>query len=257
MLQIRPINIQVHLQATHDTDLCGKQIAFPLALRITLWCPPLPANFLKRELPQPPSLRRVTLRLIGCLHMTSLLWDSASCRPQTQVYKPLFPASFRQFLDFSPSEQHIFVHDESSLCFLGLADLSIHKQQKTHILSSCYWSLLRNNHFLPSSCISRVIRITCLLTTYITLYHSAQLLLMLTGKAKSAQVTRDKKCLCNISIRVPDCSCAAVLWHAKVQLISFTDLLSAMICSHALIIQLCQGFHIFIHVHLTFPYTES
>ncbi len=54
-----------------------------------------------------------------------------SCRPQTQVYKPLFPAFFSQFLDFSPYEQHIFIHDESSLCFLDLVDLSIHKQRKT------------------------------------------------------------------------------------------------------------------------------
>ncbi len=30
-----------------------------------------------------------------------------------------------------PYEQHIFVHDKSSLCFLGLTDLSIHKQRKT------------------------------------------------------------------------------------------------------------------------------
>ncbi len=54
-----------------------------------------------------------------------------SCRTQTQVYKPLFPAFFSQFLDFSPYEQHIFIHDESSLCFLDLVDLSIHKQRKT------------------------------------------------------------------------------------------------------------------------------
>ncbi len=65
----------------------------------------------------------------SCLHMMSLLWDSGSCRLQTQVYKPFFPAFFSQFLDFSPYEQHIFIHDESSLCFLGLVDLSIHKQQ--------------------------------------------------------------------------------------------------------------------------------
>ncbi len=63
--------------------------------------------------------------------------------------------------------------------------------------------------------------------------------------------------VCNVSILVAVCSSAAVLWHAVVQMISFTDLLPAMLCSHALIIQLCQGFHIFIHVHLMFPYTES
>ncbi len=101
VLQIRPINIQARLQETHDAASNGKQIAIPPAQRITLWCPPLPANFLKSELPQPSSLRRVTLRSIGCLHMTSLLWDSGSCRPQAQVYKPLFPAFFSQFLDFS------------------------------------------------------------------------------------------------------------------------------------------------------------
>ncbi len=51
MLQIRPINIKARLQATRDAASCGKQIAIPPAHRITLWCPPLPANFLKRELP--------------------------------------------------------------------------------------------------------------------------------------------------------------------------------------------------------------
>ncbi len=101
VLQIKPINIQARLQATCDAASCGEQIGIPPAQRITLWCPPLPANSLKKELPQPSSLRRVTLRSIGCLHMTSLLWDSGSCRPQAQVYKPLFPAFFSQFLDFS------------------------------------------------------------------------------------------------------------------------------------------------------------
>ncbi len=32
---------------------------------------------------------------------------------------------------FPPYEQHMFVHDKSSLCFLRLTDLSIHKQHKT------------------------------------------------------------------------------------------------------------------------------
>ncbi len=106
VLQIRQINIPARLQAIRDAASCGKQIAISLAHRITLCS-------------------------IGCLHMTSLLWDSGSCRPQTQIYKPLFPVFFRQFLDFSPYEHHIFVHDESSLCFLGLVDLNIHKQCKT------------------------------------------------------------------------------------------------------------------------------
>ncbi len=51
VLQIRPINIQARLQATRDAASCCKRIAIPLAQQITLWCPPLPANFLKRELP--------------------------------------------------------------------------------------------------------------------------------------------------------------------------------------------------------------
>ncbi len=113
----------------HETlSRAASRLPFQL---ITLWCPPLPANFLKRELPQLSLLRRVTFCSIGCLHMTSLLWDYGSCRLQTQVYKPLFPAFISQLLDFSPYEQHIFVHNESFLCFLGLADLSIHKQHKT------------------------------------------------------------------------------------------------------------------------------
>ncbi len=53
VLQIRPINIQARLQATRDAALCSKQIAIPLTQRITLWCPPLPANFLKRYLVTP------------------------------------------------------------------------------------------------------------------------------------------------------------------------------------------------------------
>ncbi len=44
MLKIRPINIKARLQATRDASSCGKQIAIPLAQRITLWCPPLPDN---------------------------------------------------------------------------------------------------------------------------------------------------------------------------------------------------------------------
>ncbi len=97
-----------------------------------------------------------------------------SCRPQTQVYKPLFPAFFSQFLDFSPYEQHIFIHDESSLCFLDLVDLSIHKQRKTQASwVSATDSYGEKKHFLPSSSILRVIRFTCLQTTYILLYHSA------------------------------------------------------------------------------------
>ncbi len=154
-----------------------------LIQRITLWCPPLPANFLKRELPQPSSLRRVTLRSIGCLQVIAVGLRLLS----TQVYKPLFPAFFSQFLDFSPYEQHIFCTLSSSLCFLGLVDLSIHKRHKTH----ASWvsntdSYGEKNHFLPSSCILRVFRITCLQTTYILLNHSAQLLL----KSKFAQITR-------------------------------------------------------------------
>ncbi len=84
-----------------------------LIQRITLWCPPLPANFLKRELPQPSSLRRVTLRSIGCLQVIAVGLRLLS----TQVYKPLFPAFFSQFLDFSPYEQHIFVHFQAPCVF--------------------------------------------------------------------------------------------------------------------------------------------
>ncbi len=71
-------------QAIRDAASCGKQIAIPLAQRITLWCPLLPANFLNWELPQPSSLRRVMLRSIWHLNedintqttSTILLWDS-------------------------------------------------------------------------------------------------------------------------------------------------------------------------------------
>ncbi len=46
--------------------------------------------------------------------------------------------------------------------------------------------------------------------------------------------------------------CCDMLWYSW-----SPSLLPAMLCSHALIIQLCQGFHILIHVHLMFLYTES
>ncbi len=35
------------------------------------------------------------------------------------------------FLTFPPYEQHIFIHDKRSLCFLRLTDLNIHKPCKT------------------------------------------------------------------------------------------------------------------------------
>ncbi len=60
-----------------------------------------------------------------------------------------------------------------------------------------------------------------------------------------------KKCLCNVSICVPDRSSAAVLWQPVVQMIwaklvkSPLICLSAILCSHSLIILLCQGFYIF------------
>ncbi len=138
VLEIRPINIQACLQAKRDAALCGKQIAIPLAQRITLWGPPLLANFLKRELPQPSSLRRVTLRSI---FLSIILLNYCSCSPE---------------------------------------------------------------------------------------------------KLSPLKKRANKKCLCNISILVPVCSSAAVLWHAVVQLISFTDLLPAVLCSHALIIHLMR-----------------
>ncbi len=47
---------------------------------------------------------------------------------QTQVYKPIFPAFFSQFLDFFLL---MFKDDKMSLCFLHLIDVSIHKQRKT------------------------------------------------------------------------------------------------------------------------------
>ncbi len=119
--------MQARLQATRDAASCCKQIAIPLAQRITLWCPPLPSNFLKRELPQLSSLRDASFNRLFAHDVIAVGLRLMS----TQVYKPLFPAFFSQFLDFSPNEQHIFVHDESSLCFLGLVDLSIHKQRKT------------------------------------------------------------------------------------------------------------------------------
>ncbi len=92
VLQIRPINMQAHLQATCDATQCGKQI-------ICTWrhCCGTPAPVNRR--------RRFTSHF--------------------------FLRFISQFLQFSPYEQHIFIHDESSLCFLGLADLIIHKQCKT------------------------------------------------------------------------------------------------------------------------------
>ncbi len=63
------------------------------------------------------------------------------------------------------------------------------------------------------------------------LYHSAQLPLMLTGKAESAQITRWQERSIQESILVAVCSRAAVLWHAVLLIwatlvkISFTNLI--------------------------------
>ncbi len=103
-----------------------------------------------------------------------------------QVYKPLF-------LDFSPYEQHIFVHDEISLCFLDLVDLSIHKQRKTQASwVSATDSNGENNHFCPPAafrasseshvCKQPIFRSIILL-----------LPLTLTGKAESTQITRSQE----------------------------------------------------------------
>ncbi len=152
MLQIKPINIQACLKATHDAALCCKQIAIPLAQWITLWCPPLPANFLKRELPQPSSLSRVTLHSVGCLHMTSLLWDSGSCRPQTQVYKPLFQSISWLF----PLMNSTCPYTMKALCVFSVWSIwafinsAKHRHLEFLLLIPSYGE---KNHFLPSSCI--------------------------------------------------------------------------------------------------------
>ncbi len=94
-LQIRLINIPVRLQAIRDAASCGKQIAISLALRITLCS-------------------------IGCLHMTSLLWDSGSCRPQMQIYKPLFPVFFSgNFLTF-PLMNNTFSYTMKAPCVFSV-----------------------------------------------------------------------------------------------------------------------------------------
>ncbi len=62
------------------------------------------------------------------------------------------------------------------------------------------------------------------------LYHSAQLPLMLTGKAESAHIMRRQRKVCKVRILVPVCSRAAVLWHA-VQLDRATLVKSSQICS--------------------------
>ncbi len=149
VLQTRPSNIQAPLQATRNAALCCKQIVIPLAQRITLWCPPLPAYFLKRELPQPSPLRHVMLLSI---FLSIILLSYRSCSPEK-----LSPLKYRA----------------------------------------------------------------------------------------------DKKCLCKVStlVLVPVCSSAAVLWHAAVQLISFTDRLPAMQYSYALIIQLMRRAFSFAHTH--------
>ncbi len=90
-----------------------------------------------------------------------------SSRPQTQVYKTLFPAFFSQFLDFSLLMNNTCSYTIKGPCVvLHLTDLSIHKQRKPQISWVSAADSYGENHFLPSSCISRVIRVTCLQTTY-------------------------------------------------------------------------------------------
>ncbi len=90
---------------------------------------------------------------------------------------------------FPPYEQHISAHDKRSLCFLHLTDLSIHKQCKTQASWVSATDSYGENHFLLSSCISRVIRITCLQTTYSsplsTLYEPCFYKRSCTGKNNS------------------------------------------------------------------------
>ncbi len=54
-----------------------------------------------------------------------------------------------------PYEQHIFVHDKISLCFLGLTDWAFINIAKHRHLEFLLLIPMEKNHFLPSSCISR------------------------------------------------------------------------------------------------------
>ncbi len=149
-----------------------------------------------------------------------------------QVYKPLF-------LDFSPYEQHIFVHDEISLCFLDLVDLSVHKQRKTQVSwVSATDSNGEKKSLLPSSCISRVIRITCLQTTYIPLYHSA-----VTAHAHRKSRVHSNNTLTRnvyvmlvyvflIAVALLCCDMLWYSWSGNAGRIS-TDLLPSILCSHS------------------------
>ncbi len=69
-----------------------------------------------------------------------------SSRLQMQVYKPLFPASFQSISWlFPPYEQHIFIHNKITMCFLSVWPIWALKKimQNTGILSFCYWFLWR------------------------------------------------------------------------------------------------------------------
>ncbi len=97
-----------------------------------------------------------------------------SCRPQTQVYKPLFPAFFSQFLDF-PLMNNTFSYMMKAPCVFSIWSIwaFISSAKHRHLEFLLLIPMEKKKHFLPSSSILRVIRFTCLQTTYILLYHSA------------------------------------------------------------------------------------
>ncbi len=75
-----------------------------------------------------------------------------SSRPQTQVYKPLFPAFFSQFLDFS-SLMNTFSYTIKSPCVWPIwAFINITKHRHLEFLLLIP---MEKNHFLLSSCILR------------------------------------------------------------------------------------------------------
>ncbi len=91
-------------------------------------------------------------------------------RPQTQVYKPPFPVFFSEFVDFPPLMNNTCSYMIKDPCVFSVWLIWAFINNAKHMhLEFLLLIPMEKNNFLPSSCISRVIRITCLQTTYLSI----------------------------------------------------------------------------------------
>ncbi len=177
--------MQARLQATRDAASCCKQFAIPLAQRITLWCPPLPSNFLKRELPQLSSLRdasfnRLFAHDVIAVGLRLLL---------TQVYKPLFPAFSVNFLTF-PLMNNTFSYMMKAPCVFSVWSIYAFINSAKHRHLEFLLLISMEKKSLPAL---QLLFERHQNHVFANNLYSAQVLLMLTGKAKSTQITHSQE----------------------------------------------------------------